>query len=371
MEYVQCAQGDGDEAIWGCIPMRCGADSADGYNICTDQPSGHPATTILVTGFGISLFTLLPTGIPTHLLSIKPLPTLIISDVYYSPYTIHLAISPPTPSGTPISIPSSTPSSTPSNTPSSIVTSDNIKPASDVHSNTTSTTTTNPFGPTASPLSTSGPSLTSSAPVQTHPNSIPVHAPVSHPGMRTGTTAGIAVGAVSLAIACAVLFVWIRRRRRRPTRLVGGATPDLETATEEIRPLSLPFPLQPNRRTQSLATLVIESLSDNDGSLVPQAVSGLGVLVPLEPSTSMAPIMSEKHANSTHRIAGPVQDPAETDSGASSNRANTHTEGMRRHETDGGVRLAGGRAGDVLDNDPDGRRDSVGSTLPPPYSDFL
>ncbi|TBU57566.1 hypothetical protein BD310DRAFT_539523 [Dichomitus squalens] len=371
MEYVQCVQFDGKEAIWGCIPVRCGADSADGYNICTDQPSGDPATTILVTGFGISLFTLLPTGIPTRSLSIQPPPTLIISDVYYSPYTIHLAISPPTTSRTLLSSTSSTRSSTPSNTPASIVTTDNINPASDVHSNTISTTTTSPFGPTASPLSASMPSSTSSAPVQTHPDSIPAHASASHPGMRTGTIAGIAVGAVSLVIACAVLFVWLRRRRRRPTRLVGGATPDLETATEEIRPLSLPFPLQPNRRTQSLATLVIESLSDNDGSLVPQAVSGLGALVPLEPSTSMAPIMSEKRANSTHRIAGPVQYPAETDSGASTNRANTHTEGMRRHETDGGVRLAGGRAGDALDDDPDGRRDSVESTLPPPYSDLL
>ena len=39
-----------------------------------------------------------------------------------------------------------------------------------------------------------------------------------------------------------------------------------------------------------------------------------------------------------------------------------------RHETDGGVRLAGGRVGEDLVDDFDQRSTSDGSTLPPPYS---
>lgn len=39
-----------------------------------------------------------------------------------------------------------------------------------------------------------------------------------------------------------------------------------------------------------------------------------------------------------------------------------------RHETDGGVRLAGGRAGEAIADDIDQNSVSDGSTLPPPYS---
>ncbi|TBU47697.1 hypothetical protein BD309DRAFT_434026 [Dichomitus squalens] len=182
----------------------------------------------------------------------------------------------------------------------------------------------------------------------------------SHQGVNIRIVAGVVVAAVLAAIGCTVLFLRLcRRPRGRPTSSSLKATHELEAAAGQS---GIPaFGTRPQRdrgiRT-SFDMVLVNEVSQVDGVLVSQLANVSGTEPRAAPNAPSEKLL--------HNIGRMRNSPA-TGGRTPDDRGLEHRERTRRHDTDGAVRLAGGRVGDDLGQDIDTRSDSVGSTLPPPY----
>ncbi|KAI0767785.1 hypothetical protein C8Q74DRAFT_980833 [Fomes fomentarius] len=237
-----------------------------------------------------------------------------------------------------------------------------------IPSNTLPTTTSQPTALQDSAGSTSedSQSLTASAFTQTQTVTQvndPIITSAPQKSLGGGAIAGIAVGTTLLAALLVVFLVllYLRRRHRqegsgKPEHLFtgGGKSGDGDKFPSD------PWDIPPLNIEDTFPSPTLSPSSDaSDRATIAHSIM-------INPASTLEKPESRGH----------IRPPQELPIGAvgGTQRANgrlTHSP-LRIHETDGGVRLAGGRPGSetgLLYDDEDAPSDDAGATLPPPYSE--